>query len=76
MHLRCTQCNPFAPYQYLLPTVYLCMADIANSTCLHVVAGPGFVPTSPAFMRSPVSHPAGSAWPACKLGIHCCGQQV
>ena len=36
--------NPVAPYGYLLPTVYLFMADIANPC---VVVGPGFVSTSP-----------------------------
>ena len=30
-HLRCTQCSKYvAPYRYLLPTMYLFMADIAN----------------------------------------------
>ena len=29
-HLRCILFNPVAPYQYLLPTVYLFMADNAN----------------------------------------------
>ena len=32
--------NPVAPSGYLLPTMYLFMADI--KTCLYVVVGPGF----------------------------------
>ena len=48
--------NHVAPYGYLLPTVYLFMADMAN---LFVFVGPGFVSTSPAFMRCSSSHPAG-----------------
>ena len=50
--------NPVAPYRYLLPTVYLFMADIEN-TDLYVVVGPGFVSTLSAFMRTSASHPAG-----------------
>ena len=38
--------------------MYLFMADIANS-CLCAVMGPGFVSTSPAFMRNSGRHPAG-----------------
>ena len=45
---------PVAPYRYLLPNLYLSVADIANP----VVVGPGLVSTSPAFM-SIASHPAG-----------------
>ena len=66
-HLRCTQCfNPVAPYGYLLSDMYLFMADITNPdfSCLKVV-GPGLVSTSPAFVSSSASHPAGPAWPAC-----------
>ena len=39
--------NPVAPYRYLLPNLYLYVADIANP-CLRVVVGPGLVSTSPA----------------------------
>ena len=46
--------NPVALYGYLLPTVYLFMADITNP---ELFVGPGFV--SSAFMRSSASHPAG-----------------
>ena len=45
---------PVAPYGYLLPNMYLFMADITNP-----VVGPGLVSTSPAFVSSSASHPAG-----------------
>ena len=53
--------NPVAHYGYLLPSMYLFITDIAKSiqTRLCDVVGPGFVSTSPAFMRSSASHPAG-----------------
>ena len=51
--------NPVAPYRYLLPNLYLSVADITNPDFLRVVVGPGLVSTSPAFMRSISSHPAG-----------------
>ena len=44
-----------------------------KSICLWVVIGPGFVSTSPAFMRSSVF-----TWPACqngKLAPHCWGRE-
>ena len=57
LHLRCTPVfNPVAPYGYLLPNVYLFMAHIAIP---YLFVGPGFVTTSPAFMRSSASHPTG-----------------
>ena len=38
----------------------ICMWQISQiNTCLRVVVGPGLVSTSPAFMRSIASHPAG-----------------
>ena len=40
--------NPVAPYGYLIPNMYLCD-----------VVGPGFVSTSPAFIRSSASHSEG-----------------
>ena len=42
--------NYVAPYGYLLPNMYLFIADITN---------PGLVSTSPTFVRSSTSHPAG-----------------
>ena len=50
--------NHVAPYRYLLPNMHLYVADIANSDFI-VVSGPGLVSTSPVFMRSNASHPAG-----------------
>ena len=47
-HLRCTQCS-----------IMLHLIDICFLTCLCVVVGPGFVSTSPTFMRSIASHPIG-----------------
>ena len=52
--------NPVAPYGYLLSDMYLFMADITNQTFLFKVVGPGLVSTSPAFVSSSASHPAGS----------------
>ena len=51
--------NPVAPCGYWLPTV-ICLCQISQiQACLCVVVGPGFVSTSPAFMRNIASHPAG-----------------
>ena len=51
--------NPVAPYGYLLSDMYLFMADITNPDFLVNVVGPGLVSTSPAFVSSNASHPAG-----------------
>ena len=72
--------NPVAPYGYLLPNVYLFMADITNPDLfVCVFVGPRFVSTSPAFMRSSASHAAGPHGRfAQKNGIsgpHCWGQE-
>ena len=38
----------------------ICLWQISQiQTCMCVVVGPGFVSTSPAFMRDSASHPAG-----------------
>ena len=48
--------NTVAHYRYLVPNMYLSVADIANPDFL----GPGLVSTSAAFMRSSVrTHTAG-----------------
>ena len=61
-HLRCTQCSILL---YLINICFLpCIGlwQISQiQTCLRVFVGPGFVSTSPAFMRSSTSHPCGSA---------------
>ena len=69
--------NPVAPYRYLLPNLYLSVADIANPDLLAFV-GPGFISTSHAFMRGSASHPSGPHdWLAQKryLGPHCWGRE-
>ena len=48
--------NPVAPYGYLLSDM---SADITNPDLLFKVVGPGLVSTSPAFVSSSASHPAG-----------------
>ena len=64
--------NPVAPYGYLLPNMYLFIADIANPDRLFDVVGHGLVSISSAFVRSSASL---SAWPAChqngKSGPNC-----
>ena len=51
--------NHVAPYGYLLPNMYLFIADIANPDLFFLnVVGPGLVSTSPAFVRSSASYPA------------------
>ena len=47
-----------APYGYLLPDMYLFIADITIQTRLFDFVGPGLVSTSPAFVRSSASHQA------------------
>ena len=57
---QCTNAREWSvcsPYHYLLPTMYLSVAHITNPDLF--ACGPGFVSTSPAFMRSSASHPAG-----------------
>ena len=51
--------NHVALYRYLLPNMYLSMTKIEIQTFLAVVFGLELVSTSPAFMRSSVSHAAG-----------------
>ena len=51
--------NPVAPYGYLLSDMHLFMADITNPDFLVKVVGAGLVSTSPTFVSSSASHPAG-----------------
>ena len=47
----------------------ICMGQISQiQACLRVVVGPGLVSTSPAFMRSSASHPAGPLYRLAKDG--------
>ena len=71
--------NPVAPYGYLLSDMYLFMAETQIQTCLFKVVGPGLVSTSPAFVSSSASHPAGPlgrhAQENGKSGTHCWGRE-
>ena len=51
--------NHVAPYGYLLPNMYLFITYIESPYSLLVVVGLGLVSTSPAFVKSSASHPAG-----------------
>ena len=51
--------NHVAPYRYQLPTVYLCMADIANPNLLVCSCRTWICLDITRFMRSSASHPAG-----------------
>ena len=80
-YLRCTQCSILLHLIDIcfLPCICLChISQIQNCWC--VVVGPGFVSTSPTFMRSSVSHPAGPhgrlAKKNGKSGSHCWGREV
>ena len=53
--------NPVVPYEYMLPNMYLFIADITNPDSFMFN---GLVLTSPAFVRSSAKHPAG---PQCRL---------
>ena len=68
--------NPVAPYGYLLPNMYLFIADITNPFVGR--CSPGLVSTSPAFVRSSASHPVGPHGRLAKtgkLGPHCWGRE-
>ena len=58
-HLRCTQCSILFHLVNICFLPCICRWQILQiQTCLHVVIGPGFVSTLPAFMKSRASHPA------------------
>ena len=59
-HLRCTPCSILLHLIdiYFLPCI--CLWQISQIlTCLCVVVEPGFVSTSPSFVKSSASHPVG-----------------
>ena len=59
-HLKCTQCSILLQLMDISFLQCICLWHISQiQTCLCVGVGPGFVSTSPAFMRSSASHPAG-----------------
>ena len=78
-HLRCTQCSILL---YLMDICFLtciCLWQISQiQTFLFKVVGPGLVSTSPAFVSSSASHPAGPhgrhAHKNGKSGPHCWGR--
>ena len=59
-HPRCTQCSIMLHLIDICFLTCICLWQISQiQPCLRVVVGPGLVSTSPAFMRSIASHPAG-----------------
>ena len=59
-HLRCTQCSILLHLMDIFFLTCICLWQISHiQTCLFKVVGPGLVSTSPAFMSSSASHPAG-----------------
>ena len=75
-HLRCTQCSILL---HLIDICFLtcnCLWQISQiQTFLFKVVGPGLVSTSPAFVSSSASHPAGPHAPKNgKSGPHCWGR--
>ena len=53
----CGVCSPVVVLEVVSAVVAVTVMHVL--TCLRVFVGPGFVSTSPAFMRSSTSHPAG-----------------
>ena len=69
-HLRCTQYSILVHLMDICFLQCICLWQILQiQTCLCVFVGPGFVSTSPTFMRSSASHPG-------KSGTHCWGREV
>ena len=59
-HQRCTQCSILLHLMDICFLTCICLWQISQiQTCLFKVVGPGLVSTSPAFVRSSASHPAG-----------------
>ena len=59
-HLRCTQCLILLHLMDICFLTCICLCQISQiQTCLFKVVGPGLVSTSPAFVSSSASHPAG-----------------
>ena len=75
-HLRCTQCSILLHLMDICFLTCNCLWQISQiQTFLFKVVGPGLVSTSPAFVSSNASHPAGPhgrhAQKNGKLGPHC-----
>ena len=59
-HLRCTQCSILLLLMEFCFMTCICLWQISQiQTCLFKVVGHGLVSTSPAFVSSSASHPAG-----------------
>ena len=59
-HLRCTQCSILLHLMDICFLTCICLWQISHiQTFLFKVVGPGLVSTSPAFVSSSTSHPAG-----------------
>ena len=60
-HLRCIQCSILLHLMDICFLTCICLWQISQiQTFLFKVVGPGLVSTSPAFVSSNASHPAGS----------------
>ena len=60
-HLRCTQCSILLHLMDICFLTCICLWQISQiQTFLFKVVGPGLVSTSPAFVSSSASYPAGS----------------
>ena len=78
-HLRCTQCSILLHLMYICSLTCICLWQISQiQTFLFKVVGPGLASTSPAFVSSSASHPAGPhgrhAPKNGKSGPHCWGR--
>ena len=59
-HMRCTQCSILLHLMDICFLACICLWQISHiQTFLFKVVGPGLVSTSPAFVSSSASHPAG-----------------
>ena len=58
--------NPVARFGYLLPNVYLCMADIANPDLFVCVCRTWICLDITLFYKEQRQPSSGSAWPACQ----------
>ena len=79
-HLRCTQCSILLHLMDICFLTCICLWQISQIlTFLFKVVGPGLVSTSPAFVGSSGSHPAGPhgrhAQKNGKSGPHCWGRE-
>ena len=65
-HLRCTQCSILLHLMDICFLTCICLWQISQiQTFLFKVVGPGLVSTSPAFVSSSASHPAGPPLVGC-----------